>query len=510
MPESFFEFRSRVIAPKPEPAPAKGVAPISVSELTARLELAVANGLPSVLLLQGQVSNARPTAASGHVYFTLKDASNCIDCVMFRRDAERVKFQLADGLELIATGKVGIYGQRGKYQFYVTKLEPIGKGALELAFRQLCARLEAEGLFAAERKKPIPRYPRRLLLITSQEAAALQDMLKVLRRFPFLHLSLFHVPVQGEGAAEKIAAAIDAWGKATGPHRPDAMLLARGGGSLEDLWAFNEEVVARAIFRSTVPIITGIGHEVDTSVADLVADYHAHTPTEAAQVATHHWRTAGDRLDTLGLRFRRALAAVGQEARTRLAAIERHPLFRRPAERIDRLRQLLDDRQRALDLAASRRLGAAAAIISAKSARLDRQVPAGIARYTRRIADLEARLRERHPRHRLHLQRQHLDVLQARLNNALKHSLSRQSESLTAIARSLEAVNPNAVLRRGYTLTYSKKDQKLLRSAAEVRPGEKLLTRFSDGQVESAARGQYEDRDQLSLFGSTPTDGSAT
>jgi exodeoxyribonuclease VII large subunit len=497
MAESFFEFRNKVIARKPEPA--KGVSPITVSELTARLELAVANGMPGVMLLQAQVSNARPVGASGHVYFTLKDSSNCIDCVMFRRDAQRIRFELADGLELIATGKVGIYGQRGKYQFYVTKLEPIGKGALELAFRQLCARLEAEGLFAAGRKKPIPRYPRRLLLITSQEAAALQDMLKVLRRFSFLHLSLSHVPVQGEGAAAKIASAIEVVTK--GGNRPDVILLARGGGSLEDLWAFNEEVVARAIARSAVPIITGIGHEVDTSIADLVADYHAHTPTEAAQVATNHWRTAADTIDALALRLRRALTTLGQEARTRLAVIERHSLFRRPTERIDRLRQLLDDRQRALDLAASRRIRSAATKLQTQSARLERQVPAGIARYTRRIAELEARLRERHPRHRLQLQQQHLDVLQRRLNGAMQHALVRHSESLAAIARALDAVNPQAVLRRGYTLTYSKREGKLLRSATDVRSGEKLLTKFSDGHVESTARGQWEDRDQLSLFG---------
>ena len=253
---------------------------ISVSQLTAVIDRAIKAGVPGSVLVKGEVSNFKAHAASGHLYFTLKDATACINCVMWKSDAARVKFRPTDGMELLTGGRVAVYAEQGKYQLYVTSLRPIGQGALELALRQLRARLEAEGLFAAARKKPLPPYPLNIALVTSRQTAALQDMLKVLRRFPWLRLSLFHAPVQGDGAGERIADAI-AQLNASRDRPTDVLLLARGGGSLEDLWAFNEEVVARAIAASRIPVVTGIGHEIDVSIADLVADHHAHTPTEA-------------------------------------------------------------------------------------------------------------------------------------------------------------------------------------------------------------------------------------
>ena len=291
-----------------------------------------------------------PTARPDISTSRLKDPGACVDCVIFKSDAQRLKFKPADGMELLAGGRVGIYAQRGRYQLYVSSLSPIGQGALELAFQQLRAKLQAEGLFAPERKKPLPAFPINIVLVTSRQTAALQDMLKVLRRFPFLQLSVFHVPVQGEGAGEKIAEALGLLNRqaAKGKRVVDVMLLGRGGGSLEDLWAFNEEVVARAIAKSAIPIVTGVGHEVDVSISDLVADYHAHTPTEAAQVIVAQWRNAPDAIDTIVLRSRRALRQSLTDARQRLSAIERHEVFRRPTDRIDQIRQLLDDRQRTL------------------------------------------------------------------------------------------------------------------------------------------------------------------
>src|SRR5687768_6675120 len=368
--------RTREVTTPPVPAPAKGTAKpediLTVSQLTATIEQALLDCLPPSLTVKGEVSNYKHHGSSGHHYFTLKDPAACVDCLMWRSDAARLKFEPRDGLELVATGNVGVRAERGKYQLYVTRLEPHGQGALELAFRQLCAKLEAEGLFAPERKKPVPAYPQNIVLVTSKETAAYQDMLKVLRRHSWLRLMLAHVPVQGDGAAEKIAAAIKAVNRcAESLGGVDVILLGRGGGSLEDLWAFNEEVVARAMATSGIPIITGIGHEIDVSVADLVADYHAHTPTEAAQVVVANWRGAREALSVGADRLQREVRDLLQRARERLTHVERHEVFRRPLHRIEQLRQRLDDRQRALALAVAGRLRGTKAHLHEAQVRLD-------------------------------------------------------------------------------------------------------------------------------------------
>src|SRR3954447_3534253 len=247
--------------------PTPGEKPLSVSQLTARIERTLKGGFPGSIAVRGEVSNYRLHGASGHAYFTLKDASACIDCVMFRSEVAMLRFAPADGLELIATGRVTVYGQRGRYQIQVSSLEPLGQGALELARRQIQQKLEAEGLFDPDRKRPLPRYPRRIVLVTSTGTAAVQDMLKVLRRFAFLEVAVYHVPVQGDGSAEKIAAALTELNRS--PRATyDLILLGRGGGSLEDLWEFNEEVLVRAVAASRIPVITGIGDEIDVSIGD--------------------------------------------------------------------------------------------------------------------------------------------------------------------------------------------------------------------------------------------------
>ena len=277
----------------------------TVTQLTAAIEKAIKTGVPASITVRGEVSNVSDRQASGHLYFTMKDSGASINCVMWRDNAARLQFRLEDGLEIIATGRVTVYAPQGRYQLTVQQILPAGRGALELAFRQLQARLSAEGLFDADRKKTIPQYPTRIVLLTSRATAALQDMLKVLRRFPWLKLMVYHVPVQGDGSAAKIAAAIDHLSRhAADIGGVDVILLARGGGSLEDLWSFNEEIVARAIAASRIPVITGIGHEVDCSISDLVADYHAHTPTEAAQVVSQHWKRAADSLSQAQTRLR--------------------------------------------------------------------------------------------------------------------------------------------------------------------------------------------------------------
>jgi exodeoxyribonuclease VII large subunit len=501
MPENFFDFReklSRKREPAPSPkvdAPAKNAPDaLTVSQLTAQIERALKAGIPATVHVKGEVSNLNLHRGSGHLYFTLKDATACIDCVMFRSDVARLKFMPEDGIELLATGRIAVYPQRGRYQLYATSLHPLGHGALELAFKQLCERLNKEGLFNAERKKPLPQYPMTIALVTSRSTAALQDMLKVLRRFPWVRLYLCHVPVQGDGAAELIAQALrdlnqGARGKGQGASvRPanlplatcpsplpiDLILLARGGGSLEDLWEFNEEIVARAIAASKIPVITGIGHEVDVSIADLVADYHAHTPTEAAQVAMANWRIAGDIIHTSGVRLARGLRGVVQDAKNRLLHVERHEFFRRPTDRINQLRQFLDDRQRSLQLAVAERLRVA----------------------TARFSRLEALLVECHPRHVVQLKRQRLEDLSKRLSLAASHDLKTRDQRVTSLQRHLDAISPQSVLKRGYTITTRKKDGAIIRSSKDPRVGERILTQFADGTVES----MVEDQKQLPLF----------
>lgn len=465
---SFWDFQDKLRKPPPA-APSD---PLTVSQLTSKIERTLKNGLPPTLLVKGEVSNFKLHNASGHAYFTLKDATACIDCVMFRDDAATLKFVPADGLELVATGRIGVFAQRGRYQLYATSLVPVGQGALELARLQIEKKLRAEGLFSAERKKPLPRFPMRIALVTGEMTAALQDMLKVLGRFAFLNVRVVNVPVQGDGSAERIA---DALKRLTArPDGAELILLGRGGGSLEDLWEFNEEIVARAIAASKIPIITGIGHEIDVSIADLVADYHAHTPTEAAQVATRHWRNAPDLVEGICERLARELQQLIGDARQRLRHIERHEMFRRPLDHIHKLRQLLDDRQRGMTIAVASRLRDG----------------------NNQLGRLQSGLLERHPRHILALETQKLETTQTRLVSAALHTLANQSRKLELLETRLRCINPQDILKRGYSMTLSKKNGTIIRSQAQVRPGDTLVTRLGDGQIESVV----EDTRQLKLF----------
>jgi exodeoxyribonuclease VII large subunit len=477
MAPDFFEFREKMTA-RPRaaaqpPIPSDPSGAISVTDLTNRIDRVLKENFAESLLVRGELSNFSRNAASGHLYFTLKDAQSCIDCVMWKSDAIRLKFAPTEGMELIVTGRLSVYGKRGKYQCYATSLRPLGQGALELAFQQMRAKLTAEGLFDVKRKRPLPAYPLTIVLVTSREAAGLQDVLKVLRRFPWVKLKLYAVPVQGDGAAQKIAAALDHLSSTPADAGADVILLARGGGSLEDLWAFNEEAVARAIVASRIPVITGIGHEVDVSIADLVADYHAHTPTEAAQVVSANWRDVPVTLETQAVRLNRALRAQVQDARQVLAAIERHEVFRRPFELINLRRQILDDRQRGITMALQNRLRAA----------------------EQRLGVVSAGLEARHPRMLIELRRQETTGLAGRLGRSQESLTQRWKQRIDAIDAQLQALSPAAVLRRGYSMT-TRADGKLIRSVGDVRQGDRLLTRLSDGVIKSIAQNSA----QLELF----------
>lgn len=467
MTASFFD---PIPAPRNEPSQPRA---LSVAELTSRIDGAIRAGVPATVLVKGEISNLNHHRASGHIYFTLKDARSCIDCVIFRSDAERLRILPRDGDEVLITGGVKVYAQRGRYQLYANQLTPVGKGALELKFQQLKEKLEREGLFDPGRKRQLPAFPQTIALVTSKQAAALQDMLKVLQRYRAVRIILCHVPVQGAGSAAQIAAMLGQINRRSSL-KVDLILLARGGGSLEDLWEFNEEAVARAVVASRIPVMTGIGHEVDVSIADLVADYHAHTPTEAAQVAIANWKNASDIVDGAQLRLRRSLKQLIDFSRQRVQAIARHELFRRPTDRISRARQLLDDRERQLRAAL-------------------RECTRGA---QRRLTQFESRLHAQHPRARLSLYRQQVENLARLIRGKQKQSLALGAKSIDLLGKQLEALNPHGVLARGYSITSIKKSGSIVRHAGEVKAGDVLVTRFNDGSVESVAK----DPNQPELF----------
>ncbi len=455
-----------------ESGEAKKPDPISVAQLTAFIDSAIRAGVPSVVLVKGEISNLNHHRASGHIYFTLKDDKSCIDCVMFKTDVQKMKMIPSDGDEIVAGGSVKVYAQRGRYQLYVTTFSLMGQGALELKFQQLRKKLEEEGLFAPERKKSLPKYPQKIAIVTSKQAAALQDILKVLSNYPWLDLQIHHVPVQGVGSAEQIAAMIGTINQSS--KKPDVILLGRGGGSMEDLWEFNEEAVARAVYKSKIPIVSGIGHEVDVSIADLVADYHAHTPTEAAQVIVAGWKQARSIVDSASIRLNRSLKQIIAEAKHRLVSISRHEFFRRPTDGINRQRQNLDELER----------------------QLKSELRLMIDRTKSRLHRAESRLAAKHPRAVISITHQRIDFISRMLKQRQKSILQKQSQSLQSLEKQLIALSPHGVLSRGYSITTNKKTGHVIRDAKSIRAGDVLVTQFQDGKSESIAK----DPNQPELF----------
>jgi exodeoxyribonuclease VII large subunit len=312
----------------------------SVSQLTGLIKETLESTFPAVWV-NGELSDiSRPQ--SGHVYFTLKDANAQIRGVMWRSAASRLRFQLEDGMEVVCCGNLDVYPPRGSYQLVVRQIEPQGVGALQLALRQLQQRLAAEGLFDACHKKPLPRFPKRIALVTSPTGAAIRDFLEVLRRrWKSVDVLVIPVRVQGEGAADEIA---DGIRTANRLHpRPDVLVVGRGGGSVEDLWCFNEEPVVRAIFQSEIPVVSAVGHEIDVTLSDLAADVRALTPSEAAERVVPSADEIESRLRQLRQRMAASLRSRAAAARSRLESIEQRRVMRRPFDRLHDLARLLDE-----------------------------------------------------------------------------------------------------------------------------------------------------------------------
>ncbi|HEX6986552.1 MAG TPA: exodeoxyribonuclease VII large subunit [Planctomycetaceae bacterium] len=391
--------------------------PLSVSELTRQVKELIEGGLPFVLV-QGEVSNF-VRAGSGHLYLTLKDESAQLRAVMWRGSAARLRFEPEDGLQVLAAGGMEVYAARGSYQLVIEELLPIGVGPLELAFRQLHDRLAAEGLFAPERKRPLPLIPRRIALVTSPTGAAVRDMLQVLtRRWPGCDVVVVPVPVQGADAAPKIAAALRTLHRIPGV---EVVITGRGGGSLEDLWAFNEEAVARAIFECKVPVVSAVGHEIDVTIADLVADRRALTPSEAAELVVPNAADVRFTLDRFAERLAAALRGRAGRLRMTLDGLAARRCFAKPFEPVR-------DRERRLD-----------------------ELDAALGRAMRRVAG-DARAK------------------------------------LAAVAARLDALNPLAVLARGYSITFREGGTIPLTAPDGLAPGDLLRTRLASGEVLSEVR----------------------
>jgi len=477
-----------------------------VSELTEQIGALLEGAFPDVWI-EGEVSNYH-AAQSGHLYFTLKDARAQIRCVCFRDQLRGLKFRPEDGLQITVRGSVAVYPARGEYQVYVDYIEPVGLGALQLAFEQLKRNLEREGLFEQERKKPLPLLPRSIGVITSPTGAAIRDILRVLqRRFANVHVQLYPVKVQGEGAAGEIGAALRYFSRAK---RTDVLILARGGGSLEDLWAFNEESVARAIAASEIPVITGIGHETDFTIADFVADHRAPTPSAAAEIVVRSRQEFERHIQAYLRDLVKQMRYLLSERRHRLRDFETHRGFRQIDLLLRRRHQQLDELAAVLGVTLGRQLALAKQRLARSSARiLSFDLRGRAAALGRRIEQqtevLRTALERVVARKRLqfaatHVRLAQLDLLRrvGRLRRTVDdrsgHLRARIDRVLVAKRRRLEAAalqlqerSPFQLLERGYAIAYDRSG-KVLRSADQVALGEDISVRLRRGQLDATVR----------------------
>jgi len=433
----------------------------TVSRLNREVRLLLERGF-GILWLEGEISNlARPS--SGHWYFSLKDAGAQVRCAMFRQRNMLCAAAPRDGQKVLVRARIGLYEPRGEYQLIIDHLEDAGLGALKRQFEELTARLAAEGLFAADRKRALPKLPKRIGIITSPTGAAVRDVLHVLaRRFPAIPVLIYPVPVQGAKAAADIIAALTLAARRA---ECDVLVLARGGGSLEDLWAFNDEALARAIVASPIPIITGIGHEVDFTIADFAADVRAPTPSAAAELVVPDAQEWQESVARLNARLQRGMRRRIAEHRQRLRWLTGRAALVSPGARLREQAQRLDELEQSLTRALRRQL-------------LDRR---------ERLRWLSGRAALVSPAARLAQQAQRLGSLEQRLERASQAALRRARERLKPLVRTLNAVSPLATLERGYAIVSI--GGVILRDAATVEPGTLIEARLATGRLRARVEG---------------------
>lgn len=427
---------------------------LSVSQLNRQSKELLETYLHNVQVT-GEISNlARP--ASGHWYFTLKDQRAQVRCAMFKSRTQYLKFVPQEGEQVIINASVGLYEARGDYQLIVNGMQSAGEGALKIAFEKLKARLHQEGLFNAEYKKPLPKHPKHLGVVTSPTGAAIKDVLSVLkRRFPNLPVSIYPTQVQGEAAAVQIAQAIE---RANRDQLCDVLIVGRGGGSLEDLWPFNEEIVARAIFTSKIPVISAVGHEVDVSISDFVADLRAPTPSAAAELVSP------DRFEWLGRfeQLERSLIRIMQNkvSQQRFQLLQLVKRLRHPKDK-------LQENMQRLDMA---------------SMRLQTTMEKRLSQYQHRLTHAHGQLQQNKPDKQLALMQQQAQQLSNRLQQAIKHQLDDLKNQLARQAEVLNAVSPLSTLSRGYSIVTSNHG-KVVTSHEQAQVGDTVYAQLHEGTL---------------------------
>ena len=440
---------------------------LTVSQLAAMISDAVQGVTKQSIRVVGEIGNFTDRT---HWYFSIKDAEAVVSCVMFAGAARKhsTGFVPQPGQQVVVTGKLDFYKPQGKVTLIVERIEPVGQGALEIAFRKLCEELRELGWFAPERKRELPVFPRRIAVVTSRTGAALQDVIDTARRrCPAVELCLIDTLVQGAGAAPGVAAAVNWVSRNAERLGIDALLVTRGGGSMEDLWAFNERVVADAIVHCSVPVVAAIGHETDTTIAELVADLRAATPTQAVMHLTPDREALVEQLAASQSRLAMLVKRGARERGVHLAALVKHLGAAGEASTARRRRRL-----------------------DSASARIERHRPTAI--YAQRRAALERAAQELHDSIKARLSREPIDRLAADLSRAVQVAGDRRAEQLAAMQRQLDLVGPIGVLRRGFSVTLNAAGD-AVRRPSDARPGERIMTRLADGTVRSVVEGRSDE-----------------
>jgi exodeoxyribonuclease VII large subunit len=428
-----------------------------VAELTRELKALLEGKFPAVQV-EGEISNFRRNSASGHCYFTLKDEGASIRCALFRNQARLLRFNPADGLQVVVRGRISVYEAGGEYNLIADSMEPLGAGALALKFDELKRRLAQEGLFDQALKRPLPFIPRRIGVVTSPTGAAIQDFLRVLhKRWPDMPVLIAPARVQGDGAAQEICQGI---ARLAGIPDVDVIVVTRGGGSLEDLWAFNEESVARAIRRSPVPVVSAVGHEVDFTISDFASDLRAPTPSAAAEMIV---RAKSDLKASLAVTEGRLRRAWDRQVEQRRA-------------RLQNLRRTLTDPRRVIG---ERRM-----TIDRLLQRAERQLRERLRGGRTFLVGAEATLQRNHPRARLSAQRDALARAEQRLVRAIHTDTTREGRKLSELASRLDAMSPLKVLGRGYALAYGPAGA-LIRTPGDVKDGDLVRVRVAEGSFDA-------------------------
>lgn len=448
------------------PTPTESSQVLSVSEFAGSARRVIEGALGAVCV-EGEVSGYR-MQSSGHQYFTLKDERAQVACVWFAGRSSGRAVSLGDGMAVQVRGTATVYEAQGKFQINVRSVQPAGTGLLQARFEALKRRLQQEGLFDQGRKRPLPRYPQTVALLTSPTGAVVQDMLKVLgRRAPWVRVLVYPSKVQGAGAAEEIAAGLQFLNAESGRSLPpiDVIICGRGGGSMEDLWCFNEEVVARALYASALPVVSAVGHETDFTIADFVADHRAATPSVAAEMVVPDRLALHTQVDASFRRMESLLQRTLREWSQRVVFLERSALFREPRKRLEEAAQRLD-------------LGAEA---------LQRQTRSHIEQARNRIEHLGASVRAHRPDQVLALRRQQLEAVGARLLRAVNARLQSERQSVQRLSQLMVLLSPQGTLERGYSITLDAQGA-VVRSVTEVAQEQTLRVRIQDGHLETRVR----------------------